>query len=609
MSGRSHPHRMRSAGTILLGALMAVIAVSPTAAARPLGPSANQAPTQTLDLASALADDGTFVGGTGVSGTVDASAWSLVSDLTAGEAPRFAPQGNVTTLAASTWSALGSNGPGTGALTSQVSALAVRGSDLFVGGSFSDAAGIPEADYVARWDGSNWFALGSNGVGAGAITSSVFALAVSRGDLYVGGQFVNAKGIAEADRVARWDGSDWFALGSTSPGVGAITSPVYALAVSGSDLFVGGGFNNAQGINEADNVARWDGSNWFALGSTSAGVGPFNNFVRVLAVSGSDLLAGGDFTDAAGIPEADRVARWNGSKWFALGPNEAIGASVMDIAVSGSNVFVGGIFTDAAGIPEADYIARWNGSNWFALGSNGAGVGALAYHVYDLAVSGGDLFVAGDFLDADGIAEADRVARWDGTNWFALSSTSGPALDSSVLALAVSATTLFAGGFFMDADGIPEADRVAAWGPVPIRKPDGRIKKGSGAFVGNNIYNTTGVNQTKTGKAARGSKITFTFSIQNDGTAADSFKVLATGALTAGYQVTYFRGTTNITAAVVAGTYQTTSLAPGATFAIKAKVKVLAGATVGSSVTRLLTTSSVVDPSKIDAVKLIGKRG
>ncbi len=191
-----------------------------------------------------------------------------------------------------------------------VYALAVSGSDLYVGGDFSNAAGIAEADYVARWNGSAWSALGSNGAGNGALSYIVDALAVSGSDLYVGGDFTNAAGIAEADYVARWNGSAWSALGSNGAGDGALNGSVNALAVSGSDLYVGGGFANAAGIAEADYVARWNGSAWSALGSNGAGNGALNDSVHALAVSGSDLYVGGEFSNAAGIAEADYVARW-----------------------------------------------------------------------------------------------------------------------------------------------------------------------------------------------------------------------------------------------------------------------------------------------------------
>lgn len=48
------------------------------------------------------------------------------------------------------------------------------------------------ADNIARWDGANWSALGSNGAGDGSINSNVMNIIIANnGDLYVGGIFTN----------------------------------------------------------------------------------------------------------------------------------------------------------------------------------------------------------------------------------------------------------------------------------------------------------------------------------------------------------------------------------------------------------------------------------
>ena len=44
-----------------------------------------------------------------------------------------------------------------------VSAVAVSGTTVYIGGGFTNVAGIATADYVAKWNGSTWSALGSNG--------------------------------------------------------------------------------------------------------------------------------------------------------------------------------------------------------------------------------------------------------------------------------------------------------------------------------------------------------------------------------------------------------------------------------------------------------------
>ena len=93
-----------------------------------------------------------------------------------------------------------------------------------------------------------------------------YALTVDdSGNLYAGGQFTTAGGTS-ANYVAKWDGNNWSALGSGT------SFWVYALAVDGSgNLYAGCLFTTAGG-NSANNIAKWNGASWSALGS---GVGSF----------------------------------------------------------------------------------------------------------------------------------------------------------------------------------------------------------------------------------------------------------------------------------------------------------------------------------------------
>ena len=75
---------------------------------------------------------------------------------------------------------------------------------------------------------------------------------------------------------------------------------MYALAVTGSDLYVGGYFTTAGGIG-ASNIAKWNGNSWSALGSgIGGGHGPYPPSVYALAIFAGDLYAGGHFTIAGG---------------------------------------------------------------------------------------------------------------------------------------------------------------------------------------------------------------------------------------------------------------------------------------------------------------------
>jgi hypothetical protein len=163
-----------------------------------------------------------------------------------------------------------------------------------------------------------------------------------------------------------------------------MNSSVSALVLSGSDLYAGGGFTSAGGVS-ANRIARWNGSVWSALGSG------MNNSVSVLTVNGGDLYAGGSFT-LIGEESVNRIAKWNGSAWSALGTG--VNSDVTTLAVSGGDLYAGGGFTLAGGA-SANYIAKWNGSTWSNLGSGLSGI------VYALAAdASGHLFVGGIFTTA-----------------------------------------------------------------------------------------------------------------------------------------------------------------------------------------------------------------
>jgi len=144
--------------------------------------------------------------------------------------------------------------------------------------------------------------------------------------------------------------------------------------------------------------------------------------------------------------------------------------------------------------------------------------------------------------------------------------------------------------------------------PRPTPSPDGWIAKGlAGTPVGDGVVNTTGAGQSVAGVAKASKRITFVITIQNDGTGSGHLRVQAEGS-GSGFTVVYLQGTTDVTDAVVGGTYYTGVLAAGASERLIAKVRVTASAPVGSSITRLVTASAAGHPPVLDAVGFTAKR-
>jgi sugar lactone lactonase YvrE len=134
-------------------------------------------------------------------------------------------------------------------------------------------------------------------------------------------------------------------------------------------------------------------------------------------------------------------------------------------------------------------------------------------------------------------------------------------------------------------------------------KPDSLISTGK-TYVGDGIYNTTGINQAKTKKQGVNTLATFTLRFENDGTDKDTYTIKGAGSKK-GYDVTYWIGTTTYTTKVTAGTL-TFVLGPGQYKLLTMRVRV--GASGKSSASFLVNATSGHDPTKSDVVKGIVKR-
>jgi trimeric autotransporter adhesin len=379
---------------------------------------------------------------------------------------------------------------------SEVEALAEWQGDLIVAGylEYLYSAGNQRfsARGVVRFDGEEWRALGTDG-GSG-VAGTVNALSVWNGALYVTGSFTaanwNGQASVPANRIARWDGVQWSALGEGFDARGL------ALAASGDGLFAGGLFSNAGGM-PAQRLARWDGVDWHGL---SVGPLPANQVVALAPALGGGVAVGGRFGYAADVADPgmagavlNHVGVWEAGVWdhWGVGPGGGFNGPVVAIARFNGDLYAGGVFSSAGG-RVARNIARWDGAQWHPLGSGESdGTNAI---VRAMVATPHGLFVGGEFTEvaADGIAtQVRRIARWDGAAWHAVGDGGEAGFNGGVHALHWAAPDLYAGGVF----GSPTAgngfaaNHIARWDGVQWHAlMDGTGKGVAGAVKAIAVY-------------------------------------------------------------------------------------------------------------------------
>jgi hypothetical protein len=273
--------------------------------------------------------------------------------------------------------------------------------DIYISGAFTSAGGVANTKGIARWSKANqvWQAVGNPVTGA-TITSINTMAFDANGDLYVGGVFTNLAGIANADYFAKYTVSTdkWGAIGS------GINGTVQAIEIiPNGTIYIGGNFSSASGNANCKRIAYWNGSAWAPLATG------LNDTVLILKSHGASLLIGGNFTNATGT-NGNYICWWDGSafgSFTSLGATE-LGNSVYSIDVNpNGTIIIGGYFTNAGGDANADYVAAWRGNNWGALMAGG--VNDYVYNVY--CDDNGDIYLGGQFTSAGHLTLADRIVK------------------------------------------------------------------------------------------------------------------------------------------------------------------------------------------------------
>lgn len=243
-------------------------------------------------------------------------------------------------------------GPPSASTYTRIYAIAVASPQLFyVGGEFVAFDG-QSTNLVANVAGT-WTPMT-------APNDIVLGMALdAAGGLYIVGEFTNMDGEAAADNIAYYDGSSWSAVGT--PSSGATITSINAVAIDPltGNVWVGGNFTNLAGIAAADHIAYWDGTNWNAAGASGA-----NNPVDCLTFSpDGTLLVGGSFTSIAGV-SGNRIARRNANgSWSTMGSGFSSGTTHAIAITPAGGIYAAGTWATPS------RVAQWTQGGWRGLGS------------------------------------------------------------------------------------------------------------------------------------------------------------------------------------------------------------------------------------------------
>ncbi len=428
------------------------------------------------------------------------------------------------------------------------SAVAVSGSQVYAGGTFTKAdGGVTGYNHIAKWTGGGWVPLGSG------LNGAVHAITVVGGTVYVGGNFTSAGGVAVSN-LAAWNGTSWSSVGGGAGGevdalayhngvlyVGGSFASVDAGKTSANSIaaytVVGGGWStlaggvtNCHGCSAAqvnalawnpvlgrlfvtgyfrlagpstvNGFAAWNGSAWQAYGgglTYTTGGAATGDSLAVDPVSGATYV-GGTF-QKAGATTATNLAELSGSTWSAPGNITYANntrATVNAVALIGSTLYAAGQFDTAAGVKAANFAAK-GGGLWRQVGSgiNGAGY-ALAPAGTSSVVIVGQFSYAGSSFPYTGSPLLDYIGQWNGSAW----STFGQGLvtqpsptSGEISALLATGYGVYAGGSFTQA-GAMLTSSIARWTGTGWAPLSGGLRQQNGTpgivyaitAIGSDIY-------------------------------------------------------------------------------------------------------------------------
>jgi hypothetical protein len=280
------------------------------------------------------------------------------------------------------------------------------GTRLHIGGTFTQASGVATSNYA------NINLSTSTVTGVPNLTNGVVYVLepIGTDDLYIGGNFSTVSGTStNFGGIFRYNVSTK-AISAMGSGLASATIPNCRCSITkdSSNVYFGGVFTGAGGVANTANIASWNGTTWSSLGTGGANGGVYR---MALNVAKTILYIAGDFTTVGGV-SANRIAQYTiaTNTWAAVGNTTNITSQSLSIGVAASgNIYLGtnSPWTTAEG-QLCNRIAKYDLATgyWIPLKT---GINSLSFG--SIITNSTTLYVVGFLTNADGVV-VPGIAKW-----------------------------------------------------------------------------------------------------------------------------------------------------------------------------------------------------
>lgn len=366
----------------------------------------------------------------------------------------------------------------------EVNTLLLVGSTVYMGGSFTQVGGLNRNFLASVTTSGAMTTWAPQVVGSGAYVNAMIEIG---GIIYFVGKFTTVEGSSRTGAAAL---NSTGTLQNWNPSLDVYA---WAIVTDGTTIYLGGAFGSAGGSNTRKNLAAFDtAGNLLTWNPNTALV----SSVNTLALSGSDIYVGGVFTTIGGSSRKNLAAFSTTGTGTLRTWAPTTSGEVFSLAVSGSTIYVSGIFSAVntstrlgfAALDTSGVVQSWN-------------VNATSSVGYALLVSGSNIFVGGNLQYAGGITRNGLAAIGTDnalTNW-------APAAGGYVSSVVLSGNIVYVGGSFTFVNGVAR-NRLAAidtsgtllsWNPNANNEVFGMELSGTTMYVGGRFTTVAGVSRTQ----------------------------------------------------------------------------------------------------------------